>query len=202
MGAFFQHKWLFPTWSWASLNSATGRSNIDFLSLWKDEEKPNDQRLDDAFLTHAADEQLAGDPDAQDRDPNAGKKPLYELRLKGPIFPIAPETLSKASDDLDFPCDFDDLLENEENDWDEHVGPEAVFYCLRIVKYNGRFVGLALVCVDEERQVFERIGLLEWDRKEYGNNTVATVIIKGRRRPDWWEPSEGEVVEEKVITLI
>lgn len=210
-------KWLFPTWSWASLTSEKGAAFVQYSIL------TNDERAypDSVFLTHAVDKVLSGDPCAGDRDGDgngngeapAGKKPLYELRVKGPVFAVSHEALLKACENEDgedpedhinpvnFSCDYGGF---KSGDWKEYTGPEPRFYLLRMLKHRGCVTALILVCVDEERQVYERFGSIDWNIRMDGtkSSAVTGLVVDRRWTPGWWEPEEGVVVEDKEIILV
>ncbi|SPO02995.1 related to tol protein [Cephalotrichum gorgonifer] len=199
-------KWLFPTWSWASVTSETGATLVEYQVLTGDERS----YPDNVFLTHAVDKVLGEDGNG---GPPAGKKPRYELRVKRPVFAVSHEALLKACEDeepdhpegyynsVDFSCDYGGF---KSGDWKEYTGPEPRFYILRMMKCKGHFAALILVCVDEEKQVYERFGLIDWNRSWDGtkSGTVGALVFDKRWRPGWWEPEEGVVVEDKVITLV
>jgi hypothetical protein len=192
-------KWLFPTWSWASLNNAKDTGLTEYPIFWN-RTITGKQRLyaDDAFLVRVVDELLEDDSGARDDDPAAEKKPRCELQVEGTVFPLSHETLLKAHGEAEFCCDYGDF---SKDDWKTHVDPQATLCCLRMMKSDGHFIALVLVCTDEDARVYERFGFLEWDRG-LGVSTIANVVVDKKLRPEWWAPSDGAVPEPGVITLV
>ncbi|KAF2646891.1 HET-domain-containing protein [Massarina eburnea CBS 473.64] len=106
------------------------------------------------------------------------KMPSYHLKLRGVLLYTTLESLKGDPDRQGYQY-FPDYVQDQLND---------KVACLRVVEYCRKLFSLVVKCVDEEKNVYERIGLL---RTRYGV----------RRAPYWWEPYRGWEPDEVEITL-
>ncbi|KAK3486171.1 uncharacterized protein B0T23DRAFT_247729 [Neurospora hispaniola] len=226
-------KWLFPTWSWASLSDERHRINvryIDFservnLSLHGPGSDEEQLYQDSAFLLRPV-----GEPFAQNKIANGQQKPqhptekrrYYELKVEGILVPIPRSLLFTGEVGMFLPkihcnwrhfwCDFGLLAFH---DWFCKEYPEGsaepTFYCLRMMNYIGRsghYMGLVLRCVDEENQLYERLGVWEQryvlkmgDPEEFLDEHSSAK--KRNWKPNWWQEEGAEAEPEpRVISLV
>lgn len=166
------NKWLFPTWSWTS---------IDKEIKWQwTSDLITDYPLDTGLIQHINDEASSAN----------------ELRLRGVLVPSTLEVIQKVVNprELYYPD-----LRNQENIW----GTDKSVECLRVVQSGKDRFSLVLVCGDEGKRRYERLGVLVfrysghpfWKCLKAGTETQVEV-------PLWWEPSEDWKGEEVEITLI
>lgn len=132
---------------------------------------------------------------------SASSSPASELKLRGVI---VPSTLKVASIALNRKVTYYPDFEDQET----VVGPDKEIHCLRVVKSGHEYFSLALLCVDEENKLYERLGLLIFKdtgrgfyslpEKKVGR--VSRVGVQGL--PPWWEVFRGWLGEEVELTLI
>lgn len=219
-------KWLFPTWSWASLNNKNpmGPRMSILYAKFREEvavdspSPPTYQHYpDSAFLITPIGEPFGQDriADGQKPPPSTEKRRYHELRIQGIIVPIGWQQLLAMEKDAwaeniepypepFFMCDYGWLKFANWLKEEYPAGPaEPTFYCLRMMKYIGRtghFMGLVLHCVDEARQIYERIGVLA---QRYRLEKDDTEESKRHWKPDWRQEAGTESEPEaRVITLV
>ncbi|KAI8723135.1 HET domain-containing protein [Fusarium sp. LHS14.1] len=165
-------KWLFPTWSWASIEGETGwRWTSRFFT---------DYSPDDVLIQHITDR----------------SSPPNELRLRGVLVLSTIGVIQNVlnSRELYFPD-----LRNQ----GDTFGVDKSVECLRVVQSGKDCFSLVLVCVDEEKRQYERLGLLVF---RYSGALFRGCIEAGPETqvevPLWWEPSEDWEGEEAELTLI
>lgn len=166
------NKWLFPTWSWASIKKKTSWKWINSFIT--------DYPLDTVLIQHISDK----------------SSPSNELRLRGVLVPSTLGVIQKVLNSREVYCP--DLRDQE-----GIFGAEKSVECLRVVRSGKDCFSLVLVCVDEGKRQYERLGVLMfrysehpfWKCREAGAETQVEV-------PLWWEPSEDWKGEEVEITLI
>ncbi|EEU36992.1 uncharacterized protein NECHADRAFT_52222 [Fusarium vanettenii 77-13-4] len=126
-------RWLFPTWSWASV---TGRILWDLDGMTKGVTK-------DTFHIRKCDEPL-------------NTEPGYKLRLEGALVPAKLSTLQRLR--TSFSPDYD--LQEEGKGF---VSSDTTVCCLRVffLKLEKEYRSLVLHRFDETEDVYERIGFLE-----------------------------------------
>ncbi|KAI0161739.1 hypothetical protein GGR52DRAFT_576042 [Hypoxylon sp. FL1284] len=153
-------RWLFPTWSWASVtgythwqSQASRVSSGDILATWKqDAEAP------------------------------------YKLLLESIVVPARLRDLPSAHLRVDgvFHRDYDFSGEGK-----GFISPDATVYCLRIYKHRRDLKSVALRCIDEAGQLYERIGLVHHREDHYHASHWL---------PRWW--TDGDQLVSKEICLI
>ncbi|KAI1408879.1 HET-domain-containing protein [Hypoxylon sp. FL1857] len=176
-------KWLFPTWSWASIHGEI---------YWSTDEDIIENCPVEAILVNVIEECPANAEDY------SSACPAYELKLCGVVVPSSVGALQefREAGGVYYP-DWDDQL--------NHLAPDTKVACLRILGKDHEYYSLVLLRVDEDKSIYERIGLLyfkdvlykwhpnsdiEWQRKSE---------IKGF--PSWWEVSKSWEPEEVTVTL-
>ena len=132
-------------------------------------------------------------------------KPAYELSLHGVLVPCTFQKVrTPPGREVTYYPDYDGQ---------SNFHPDTKIDCLRVIKLRNEYFSLALVCVDEDRKVYERIGMLKFRRK--GNSSYRPRdyrlrggcafrpkrLEKGSLLP-WWEVCEGWEPNETTITLI
>ncbi|KAF5010824.1 hypothetical protein FDECE_3033 [Fusarium decemcellulare] len=167
-------KWLFPTWSWASIE---GEANWNWTSDFMGDYTP-----EIVLIQHITDKTM----------------PANELRLRGVLVPSTLGTVQKVlnTKELYYPD-----LEDQETIFGTNKSVE----CLRVVQSGKNYFSLALVCVDEEKRKYERLGLLTLIDSGHP-------YFKCRHFPDketevevpprWWAASEDGEEEEVEFTLV
>ncbi|RSL49420.1 hypothetical protein CEP54_012449 [Fusarium duplospermum] len=122
-------KWLFPTWSWASIQ---GKIGWDWTGRFTTDYSP-----DTVLIQHIKDESL----------------PANELRLRGVLIPSTLGVMQKVLNYRELYCPD---LRNQE----DIFGADKAVQCLRVFQSGKDRISLVLVCVDEEKRLYERLGLL------------------------------------------
>ncbi|RSL87385.1 hypothetical protein CEP52_015537 [Fusarium oligoseptatum] len=163
-------KWLFPTWSWASIQ---GQIGWDWASRFITGYSP-----DNVLIQHIKDKSL----------------PANELRLCGVLVPSTLGVIQKAVNSRELYCPD---LRNQE----KIFGADKAVECLRVVQSGKDRFSLALVCVDEEKRQYERLGLLTF---RYSGHDFWKCLDSETQVevPPWWAPFEDWKGEEVEFTLI
>ncbi|KAJ3549839.1 hypothetical protein NM208_g290 [Fusarium decemcellulare] len=167
-------KWLFPTWSWASIEGEIDwKWTSDFMG---------DYTPEIVLIQHITDKTI----------------PANELRLRGVLVPSTLGTVQKAlnTKELYYPD-----LEDQET----MFGINKTVECLRVVQSGKDYFSLVLVCVDEEKRKYERLGLLTlidsghpyWKCRQFPDKETEVEVP-----PRWWAASEDWEEEEVELTLV
>ncbi|RDL36138.1 uncharacterized protein BP5553_06750 [Venustampulla echinocandica] len=188
-------KWLFPTWSWVSVN---GRIEWDLDRVLKDSTA-------EVFLVRRPDEPLR-------LREAAPKNPAYKLELRGILVPTKlSEVKISLNREVNFHADYD-----FETCHKGVVSPEATVYCLRVCKYKNEYKSLVLIRIDEAERIYERIGILQYTGEPSGTCSLPDEMyemyeldeeaspcplpmVKGL--PFWWELHKEWKPEETDITI-
>lgn len=150
-------RWLFPTWSWASIIG---------IPEWQDKIA---RVLVGGVMAYY--EWNADTP--------------YKLHLEGVVVlvRVSEPPFSTFGKGGEFYPDYDISLEGK-----GFIGREATIHCLRVSNQDGRLISVALHCVDETNQLYERIGIVYFDTEYYG-------VL-----PRWW--TDGDRLEPMRVCLI
>lgn len=178
-------KRLFPTWSWASIQGWVEWSYITHLGP-----------ADAIFLQRIE----ADSTDVKDQSPTSQ---AYELRLRGIL---TPSTLGTVWKTINWSCNYYPDYYGQASD----LGPDTRVHCLRVLKVHDMYFSLVLLCVDEARGTYERIGLHRFrdmrnsfhpfsDQQEGPDSRSRT---PEKKWPPWWEVYEGLEPNETTISLI
>ncbi|KAI0136113.1 HET-domain-containing protein [Hypoxylon sp. NC0597] len=178
-------KLLFPTWSWASIRGQVSWPIEDLTENCPEEE----------ILVDLIEERPT---DAQDHSLIC---PAYELNLYGVVVPSSLGALPQGhmrGRGVYYP------------DWDNQLsdlGSKTKIACLRVLKSYNEYYSLVLHCVDEDKSVYERIGLLFYRDNLHCSNTdiddrewKRESEIKGL--PPWWEVCKGWEPNKVTVTLV
>ncbi|KAK3398406.1 heterokaryon incompatibility protein-domain-containing protein [Sordaria brevicollis] len=217
-------KWLFPTWSWASLsNKSPGHRRAIEYDTFRERvtEDPSgplpfEHYPDSDFLVKPIGESLGLHDktiDGQNTPSFPEKRRYYELRVEGVLVPISCQQLLSMDIKvgyleplvtLFFLCDYGRLQFSAWLEEEYPTGPpESTFYFLRMVRHvgrTGRYMALVLHCVDQARQFYERIGVLV---TRYRLEKDETEESKKNWMPDWWQGAGAEdEPEPRIISLV
>ncbi|OTA93504.1 hypothetical protein M434DRAFT_395555 [Hypoxylon sp. CO27-5] len=175
---------LFPTWSWASICGHVSWSIEDLI-----ENCPAEAVLVDLVEDCPADTPV-----------HSLIRPVYELKLYGVVIRMSLGAL---------PLLHDHMTRGVYNpDWDNQLsdlGSNTEVACLRMLKSDNEYYSLVLHRVNEDKSVYERIGLLFYRDNLYCSHENDTEWkreseIKGL--PPWWEVHKGWQPNKVTVTLV
>ena len=187
-------KWLFPTWSWASVQGGM----IGWIHANLPKAPPRETFLVEYVKDNSA--VSAGGTGL------ASSRPSYKLRVSGVLIPstmlaIRSGSTSKSANSpqgrkYSYYPDYD----GQERD----LAPSALVYCLRAFRsydasiHDESYESLVLLCIDEMEQEYERVGLLSFSYNTHGHYGSGPVAFEPA--PHWWGDVESQN-DESVITI-
>lgn len=185
-------RWLFPTWSWASVTGRIVWWSIDRLGNCPDE----------AFLARRVHKSLMKNT-GQRNSQTAGNTRVYELEIRGVL---VPSTLATVRTPLNGSVTYYPDYSSQEGD----ISPDTKVYCLRMLRLGEEYRSIVLLCVDEAEGVYERIGLLDFRDKLKGRYRLPDRSdgpfswpqqpIEGL--PPWWGVGNGGEPRETIVRII